>query len=74
MEAGADNYFRADSVKELAEQIQVPAGALQGTIDTYNRDCQRGYDSLFDKKRKFRPYIILASPVLVISRNTGSSG
>ncbi len=73
-EAGADNYFRADSVGELAEQIQVPAGALQGTIGTYNRDCQRGYDSLFDKKRKFRPYIILASPVLVISRNTGSSG
>jgi hypothetical protein len=61
-------------VKELAEQIQVPAGILQETIDTYNRDCQRGYDSLFDKKRKFRPYIILASPVLVISRNTGSSG
>lgn len=74
--AGADNYFRADSVEELAGQIQVPAGALQETIDTYNRDCHRGYDSLFDKKRKFLRPVETPKFYAVCRKNTsyGSVG
>ena len=53
--AGSENYFRADSIEELAEQIQVPADALKATVEKYNDDCAGGYDSLFNKKRKLCP-------------------
>ena len=51
--AGADNYYRADTMEELAEQMGVPYGALKENVDAYNAGCHKGYDPLFDKKRKF---------------------
>lgn len=51
--AGADNYYRADSLKSLAAQMGVPYDTLKKTVDAYNDGCHKGYDSLFDKKRKF---------------------
>lgn len=51
--AGANNYYRADSLEDLARQMEIPYKTLRETVDTYNASCHRGYDSLFDKKRKF---------------------
>ena len=73
IKAGADNYFRADSLEELAGQIQVPLDALKETVETYNQDCHRGYDSLFDKKRKYlRP--VEMPKYYVIRRKNASYG
>lgn len=71
--AGSENYFRADSIEELAEQIQVPADALKATVEKYNDDCAGGYDSLFNKKRKFlRP--VKEAKYYAIRRKNGSYG
>lgn len=36
--------FKADSIRELAEKMGLPAGALQETVDTYNKNCAEGMD------------------------------
>lgn len=51
--SGADHYYRADSLEALAAQMDIPYENLKATVDAYNDACQKGYDSLFDKKRKF---------------------
>ena len=51
IEGGSKNYFRAESIEDLADQIQVPVETLKATIKRYNADCAVGYDSLFNKKR-----------------------
>ena len=53
VEKGADNFYRADSIEALAEQMDVPVEALKQTVAQYNEDCHRGHDSLFAKDRKF---------------------
>jgi fumarate reductase flavoprotein subunit len=40
---------RADTLEDLADQIGADPTVLRGTIDTYNRDCARGSDTLFFK-------------------------
>ena len=42
--------LRADSLVELAERAGIDAGALAGTLDRYNADCERGQDSAFFKE------------------------
>lgn len=42
-------YFKGDTIEELAEQIDVPAEAMQETIDHYNELCASGYDEDYHK-------------------------
>jgi len=42
--------LRADSLAELAERAGIDAGALEGTLERYNADCERGQDSAFFKE------------------------
>jgi fumarate reductase flavoprotein subunit len=42
--------LRADSLAELAKRAGIDAGALAGTVDRYNADCERGQDSAFFKE------------------------
>lgn len=72
--------FRADSLEELAPQIQIPPETLKATVGAYNRDCEAGSDSLFGKPAdaliplnrgpyyalKFRPILIdTVGPIIV---------
>jgi len=45
--------FVADSIKELASDIDVNVKALSETIDEYNRYCDQGHDDLFAKDPKY---------------------
>jgi fumarate reductase flavoprotein subunit len=40
---------RAGSVAELARRAGIDASALAGTLERYNADCERGFDSAFFK-------------------------
>ncbi len=53
IEKGADMLFRADTLEELAAQIEVPYEKLKQTVDTYNASCDHGHDDLFAKNRKY---------------------
>lgn len=41
--------FKADTIEELAEKMNLPVSELTKTIDSYNQDCETGTDSLFGK-------------------------
>ncbi|GEO74258.1 fumarate reductase [Levilactobacillus namurensis DSM 19117] len=41
--------FKADSLEDLAAQMNLPVDQLTQTIDQYNQDCANGTDSLFGK-------------------------
>jgi fumarate reductase flavoprotein subunit len=43
----------ASSWDEIAEWMGAVPGALRGTIDEYNSFCDRGYDEIFAKGRKY---------------------
>lgn len=53
LDAGNQNVFMADSLKELAGKIGVHPDALQETVSQYNRFCEKGHDDLFAKNPKF---------------------
>lgn len=46
-------YFKADTIEELAEKIDVPADALKATIERYNELCAEGTDVDFNKNPQF---------------------
>jgi fumarate reductase flavoprotein subunit len=48
-----DEVYQADSIAELAIQINVDPSILQSTIDEYNRFCEQGHDELFAKAPRF---------------------
>jgi fumarate reductase flavoprotein subunit len=45
--------FRAGSIQELAEKIDIDPATLQETVDEYNRFCEKGCDELFAKAPKY---------------------
>ena len=47
------NYVRADTIAELAAALNVPADALQRTIDRYNGWCDSGCDDDFAVPQRF---------------------
>lgn len=54
----------AESVAELEAEVGLPAGALQATVDVYNRHAANGEDPLFGKKTEWvKP---IGSPVAAI--------
>lgn len=50
---GSEDFFIADSVEELAEQMKVPKGALLDTVEEYNRLCGQKADTVFHKAPEF---------------------
>jgi fumarate reductase flavoprotein subunit len=53
LDAGNQNIFMADSLKELADKIKIDADVLQQTVTQYNRFCEKSHDDLFAKNPKF---------------------
>ena len=47
------NYFKADTLEELAEKIGVPTDALLATVEHYNELCDKGEDTDFYKDQVF---------------------
>ncbi|WP_165043082.1 MULTISPECIES: FAD-binding protein [unclassified Adlercreutzia] len=45
--------FKADTIEELAEMVEIPYEDLKATIDTYNAMCESGHDDLFLKQAKW---------------------
>lgn len=45
--------FKADTLEELAQLIDIPADVLKGTIERYNVACDAGYDEDYYKEKKF---------------------
>jgi fumarate reductase flavoprotein subunit len=43
----------ADSLEEIAQWMGVPPKTLQETVDEYNLACDKGYDDLLFKERRF---------------------
>jgi fumarate reductase flavoprotein subunit len=66
LEAGDPEVFGAASVSELAVKMGVDPGALQQTVDEYNRFCEQRHDGLFAKDLRYlRP---LRGPVFYAIR------
>ena len=49
LDDGYEDFFVADTIKELAEKLGIPADKLADTIETYNDYCDRGVDEQFAK-------------------------
>ncbi len=55
---GSKEVFVADSIEQLAVQIEVDPTTLAATIDEYNRYCAQGHDELFAKDPRYlRPLV-----------------
>jgi 3-oxo-5alpha-steroid 4-dehydrogenase len=50
---GARPTYVAGTVAELEEEMGLPDGSLQATVETYNRHAERGEDPLFHKRAEF---------------------
>ena len=50
---GSTDVCIADSVGELAEKMGVNPEVLKGTVEEYNRFCEKGHDDLFAKNPKY---------------------
>ena len=58
IENGSKEVFAADSLEELAAQIEVDPAVLRATVEEYNRYCAQGWDELFAKDRRYlRPLV-----------------
>lgn len=50
---GSKEVFAADSLEDLATQIEVDPAILRATVEEYNRYCAQGWDELFAKDRRY---------------------
>ena len=58
LDNGSKEVFVADSLEDLAAQIEVDPAVLRATVDEYNRYCAQGHDELFAKDRRYlRPLL-----------------
>ena len=55
---GANGFFCADTLEQLAEYIGVPVEALTQTVERYNALCESGLDEDFGKDPRFMNAIV----------------
>jgi fumarate reductase flavoprotein subunit len=53
LERGGTDVFAADSIEALAMKIGADPAVLKGTVDEYNKFCEKGHDDLFAKDPKY---------------------
>jgi fumarate reductase flavoprotein subunit len=53
VKSGYGNLFRADTLDELAAQLEIPARVLATTVAGYDRMCCRGIDEEFFKDARY---------------------
>ncbi|MBN1632270.1 MAG: FAD-dependent oxidoreductase [Thermoleophilia bacterium] len=58
LDNGSKEVFAADSLEDLAAQIEIDPAVLRATVEEYNRYCAQGWDELFAKDRRYlRPLL-----------------
>ncbi|QOX61919.1 FAD-dependent oxidoreductase [Anoxybacterium hadale] len=45
--------FKADTIEQLAEKLGINMDTLINTIEEYNEGCEKGYDDVMGKNRKY---------------------
>ena len=50
---GYEHSFGADSIEELAQKLDLAPEVLEETVAEYNRACEKGFDEMFEKDRKY---------------------
>lgn len=68
-ETRPEDVFKADSIKELAELINVDPETLQHTVDEYNSFAEKGHDPLFSKNPKYL-FPLIESPYYAVRAQT----
>jgi fumarate reductase flavoprotein subunit len=53
IDEGYAHVFTADSLGELAAKTGIDAKTLATTVEEYNRCCERNFDELFEKDRRY---------------------
>ena len=48
-----ENFYKADTIAELAEKQGLDAAALEATVARYNELCDKGEDDDYDKEAEF---------------------
>lgn len=72
MENGTQNFFRADTIEELAEKAGIDAENLKETIDDYNFFCDSVDEEFFKAKRYLRP--VFKAPFYAAAHHPGGYG
>ena len=72
LEKGSPMVFVAETIDELTEKTGIDKEGLKSTIGEYNRCCETGRDTLFNKKARYlRP---VKRPKFYASKSMGSTG
>ena len=71
MENGSHNFFRADTIEELAEKAGIDVENLKETIDDYNFFCDSVDEEFFKAKRYLRP--IFKAPFYAAAHHPGTA-
>jgi len=72
LEKGSNIVFVAETIEELAEKTGIDKEGLKKTIEEYNKCCETGRDTLFNKNARYlRP---VKRPRFYASRSVGSTG
>lgn len=69
---GMNQFYRGETLEELAEKMGVPAEALKETVAHYNQCCENGFDDEFFKPKKF--LVPLKGPFFALRCNLGTDG
>jgi fumarate reductase flavoprotein subunit len=69
---GSNMIFVADSIKELASKTGIDPEGLKNTIKEYNKCCETGRDTFFNKKARYLNPV--KQPKYYASRVFGSTG
>jgi fumarate reductase flavoprotein subunit len=72
LEKGSNMVFVAETIEELAEKTGIDSEGLKNTIEEYNRCCETGRDTLFNKKARYLKPV--KRPRFYASRSIGSTG
>ncbi|OGN87242.1 MAG: hypothetical protein A2158_02605 [Chloroflexi bacterium RBG_13_46_14] len=72
VEKGSNMVIVADTIDELAEKTGIDKEGLKKTIEEYNRCCETGRDTLFNKKARYLRSV--KRPRFYANRSMGSAG
>jgi len=53
IDAGYEPICEGNSWEEIAEKAGIDKAGLLATVAQYNKDCEKGYDSVFEKDRRY---------------------
>ncbi len=72
LEKGSNMVFVTETIDELAEKTGIDKEGLKKTVEEYNRCCETGRDTLFNKEARYlRP---VKRPRFYATRSMGSTG